>query len=246
VKARAAWPTRRCAGSVVRGKAAWAPRRREDCEDRGQRASRLGARVTAATRWGHTSGGKSCAKSTPSASARQRVGVAAGLPRGGGKRPGRVRRRCAKCARMRSTTRGSVMKPTIRSRAGQVGQASGSISSTRRSRCPRRRESERHVAARGDMADQAGEGECLRMHGEKQAVSPCAGRVGPCSRVRSAGARPRSSLTRSTTGRNGSARASRSSGRAANCRDRGRHHQFELPRHPRRLFPNWEHDSSLR
>jgi hypothetical protein len=44
------------------------------------------------------------------------------------------------------------------------------------------------------MASQAGEDERLRMQGKKQAVSPRAGRVGPCSRVRTAGARPRSHL----------------------------------------------------
>ena len=44
------------------------------------------------------------------------------------------------------------------------------------------------------MTDQAGEGERLRMHTGKQAASPRGRRVGPCSRVRTAGARPRSYL----------------------------------------------------
>jgi len=69
----------------------------------------------------------------PSASARQTevwVGVGVGEPREGGKRPGRVRRRWAM---MWSTTAWSVMKLKIRSRPGQVGQASGSTSNTRRS-----------------------------------------------------------------------------------------------------------------
>jgi len=56
------------------------------------------------------------------------VGIGVGLPRAGGKGPGRVRLRWAM---MRSTTAWSVMKLKMRKRPRQVGQARGSISRPR-------------------------------------------------------------------------------------------------------------------